>query len=109
MNDNLPYVKKDSFFSKIKNWFNKIFNKNLSEKVIIEDIDVKENESQKEKFVKGILLENNDETRYLQTKLKQNEIEISDLTDNQLDEMIKLYKSQINIKRKKLLEYRKTI
>ena len=34
---------------------------------------------------------------FLQQKLKNNEIRVEDLTDQELDDMIKLYKSQLQV------------
>lgn len=49
------------------------------------------------------------EAQLLRQKIKSKEIEISELTDKQLDEVIELYEKIIGEKKQKLLSYRKLI
>ena len=48
-------------------------------------------------FVKSIKAEDKSYIIFLQQKLKNNEIRVEDLTDQELDDMIKLYKSQLQV------------
>ena len=110
MNNNLPEIKREGIFLKIKNWFKSLFSiQQISEKIIQED--VKELYEEPEKIdthiFKGILqVESKDKIIALQRKLKEKQIEISELTDEELDEMIALYKVQIEEKKNKLRNYK---
>lgn len=110
MNENLPKVIQEGFFTKIKNWVIKFFRKQKSiENPINENLNElhKEiDEFNKEDFVQNIKVENKDNILLLQRKIKEKQIEISDLTDQELDEMIELYKGQIEEKKQKLKQYR---
>lgn len=57
-------------------------------------------------FLESVKVKNNNSILALQKELKQKQIEISDLTNIELEEMIKLYKKQIETKREKLKEFR---
>lgn len=120
----LPAEKKESVIDKIINFFkglfrgkneNQIDNENfLGEEEIVKqesnhpkgiEIDA-ENYSPNYKtiddveetdFVKSIKAEDKSYIIFLQQKLKNNEIRVEDLTDSELDEMIKLYKSQLQV------------
>lgn len=110
MNENLPQVIQEGFFTKIKNWFYKLFKKQKSiENPIQKNLDELHNEIDeisKANFVQNIKVENKDNILMLQRKIKEKQIEISDLTDQELDEMIELYKNQIKDKKARLKQYR---
>lgn len=110
MNENLPQVIQEGFFTKIKNWFLKIFRKQKKAEYLIEDTVEKVysevDKSNKEKFIQNIKVEDKEKIIMLQRKIKEKQIEISDLTNEELDEMIELYKSQIEEKKVKLQQYR---
>lgn len=114
MNKNLPEIKREGIFERIGRWFRKLFKK---EEVIIEEpvqtamdeIDKQVEEIKKVSFRESIQVESKDKILALQRKLKEKQIEISDLTDEELDEMIELYKKQIGEKKNKLKQYRKKI
>lgn len=114
MNNNLPEIKKESFFQKFKNWFKRLF---IKEEIIIEDpikdaineISESIDDIKRNKFIDEIKVESKDEILSLQRKLKEKQIEIADLTDEQLDEMIELYKEQIQYKKDKLKKYKNKI
>lgn len=110
MNRNLPQVIHEGFFTKIKNWFNNFFRKQKSIEYPIQEslneLHNKMDENSKENFVQDIKVENKDNILKLQRKIKENEIGISDLTDQELDEIIELYKGQIEEKKQKLKQYR---
>lgn len=104
MNNNLPQLRKEGLLEKIKNYFLKIFRK--KERFENQNPDTVENEVSKNEFIENIKVENKDMILMLQRKIKEKQIEISDLTDEQLDEMLELYKSQIEEKKIKLKKYR---
>ena len=108
MNNNLPAIKKDGIFIKIKNWFLKLFKKyeNKEEYFLEEKSYQFENKTD---FIENIKIENNDRIFMLQRKIKEKQMEISDLTNQELDELIELYKDQIEEKKVKLKQYRMKI
>ena len=110
MNENLPLVVKETFFVKIKNWFKRLFNieKNTIQPIseAINEIDLEVEKIKKETFKESLQVETKDRILALQRNLKEKELEISDLTDKELDEMIELYKGQIEEKKNKLKQYR---
>lgn len=110
MNNNLPEIKKDGILVKFKNWFKRLFYKeDIIEEPIQETIKGINNnieEIKKNDFKDSIQAESKDRILVLQRKLKEKQIEIADLTDEELDEMIVLYKSQIEEKKDKLKQYR---
>ena len=95
MNRNLPQVVHEGFFTKIKNWFNNFFRKQKSIEYPIQEslneLHNKMDENSKENFVQDIKVENKDNILKLQRKIKENEIGISDLTDQELDEIIQKF------------------
>lgn len=109
MNEKLPQVIRENFYTKIKNWFFKIFRKpqsiNYPDQKILDNTD----ENNKENFIQSIKIESKDKSLMLQKKLKEKQIKISDLTDQELEEMIGLYKNQIEDKKIKLNQYKKII
>lgn len=102
-NDNLPQI---NIFLKIKQG---LFKKDKNSKN--EAINTIENEEllDSNNFMKNIKLNNNETILKLQRKLKSKQIEISNLTDEELDKMIKLYQKQIIEKKDKLKYYRMKI
>lgn len=60
-------------------------------------------------FIKNIKVEDKSWIFALQKRLENKEIEISDLTDEQLQAMIELYEGRIEKKKNKLKEYRNII
>lgn len=106
MNNNLPEIRKEGIFLKIKKWFKSLFNK---EDIVEETINVidKEIEGIKDtNFKENLQVESKNKILAIQRKLKEKQIEIADLTDKELDEMIELYKSQIEEKKSRLIQYR---
>ncbi len=114
MNDNLPEIKREGFFQKFKKWFKRLFNK---EEIVIEEpineaineLNKSMDEMKKNKFIEEIKVESKDKILALQRKLKEKQIEIADLTDEELDEMIELYKEQIQYKKDKLKKYKNKV
>ena len=106
MNGNLPQVIRENFFTKIKNWFFKVFRKPKSTNYPTPKILDNTDENNKENFIQSIKIESKDKILMLQKKLKENQTKISDLTDQELEEMIELYKNQIEDKKIKLKQYK---
>lgn len=110
MNKNLPQLRKEGLLQKIKYWFLNIFGKKEKLENQIQDmIEEVEKEITEKNFIENIKVENKDKILMLQRKIKEKQIEISDLTDEELDEMLELYKSQIEEKKVKLKKYRTTL
>lgn len=111
MNDkNLPQTINKNIFIKLKMWFFSFFKKNKTN--ANENTEILDNNKGKEQtsnFKTDIQLESFNKIFTLQKKLKDNQIKISDLTNNELDEMIKLYRNQISEKKIKLRQYRKNL
>ena len=110
MNKHLLQINRESIFEKNIDFFRKIFLKeksfksqNLKEDIV--DTQTKETG----KFITNLKVDGNCKTLALQKNLKDKKIEISDLTDKELDEMIDLYKKQIEEKDKMLKLYRKKL
>lgn len=98
MNNNLPMIRRKSFFYKIKEWLKNIFRKEEITENQVEEIN-KINKVDKSDFVNSIKAESNNVILSLQRKLENGEIKEKDLTDKELIEMIKLYKKQIEEKK----------
>lgn len=111
MENNLPKVKKENIFIKIRNWFVNIFKKPeiTYHEELIEDINKNIEEMKKTTFKDNLKVESKDKILALQRKLKEKQMEISELTNKELDEMIELYKVQIEEKKQKLKQYRNKI
>lgn len=103
MNNNLPKVRREGILTKIKNWFKNLFRENnIEENLISESIEEIKNSN----FKDSIKVESKEKIIFLQRKIKEKQIEISDLTDEELDEMIKLYENQIKEKKNILRQYK---
>jgi len=97
MNNNLPMIKKEGIFTKIKNWIKRLLGK---EEITIEpaqELSRPQNiqETKKCSFKKDLKVKSKDVLLFLQRQLENKEIPISDLTDEELDKMIELCKIQI--------------
>lgn len=96
MNKDLPMIKKEGIFTKIKKWFERLFGK---EEVIVETVqDITKEDIQRIKedsFREGLKVKSKDVILFLQKQLESKQIRISDLTEEQMDEMIELYETQI--------------
>lgn len=103
MNNNLPEIRREGIFTKIKNWFKNLFEKNNLEKDLIqESIEEIKNAN----FKDSIKVESKERILFLQRKIKEKQMEIADLTDEELDEMIELYVDQIKEKKNILRQYK---
>lgn len=106
-------IKRDtdnSFFNKIKLFFRNLFGKN---KVVEKTKNANENiENQNEKsgFINSIKVESeveaNPELLELQQKVRNGEIKIEDLTDEEENQLIDLYDKQIAVKKARIEELR---
>lgn len=104
MNNNLPQIVKDNIITKIRKWFFKFIPKN-KQKQEIENIS--ETKEQRENtFREDIQIS---DAMAIQRKLMDKQMKIQDLTDEELDEVIKLYESQIEEQKAVLKRYREII
>lgn len=106
-NENLPQVVKENIFFKIKRLIKGLIKKN--EKKIVEPKVVQSNKQEEKSFTETLKVEDLTKILNLQKELKENKIKIEELTDNQLQQMIDLYKKQIEQKKLKLKQYRQII
>lgn len=104
MSNNLPMIRKKGIFYNIKEWFKKLFNKDETIEDPIEENN-KTEDMNKSVFVDSIKVKSKDTILSLQRKLENKEIEISSLTDQELDEMIKIYEKQIEERQNKIKNY----
>ncbi len=113
MNSNLPQIRKEKIFTRIKKWLKNILGiSEIIEESIHEVIDQEKNnlaEIEKNDFREEIKVESKDVILALQRKINEKQMEISDLTDDQLDEIIKLYESQIKEKENKIRFYKERL
>ena len=97
MNNNLPMIKKEGIFVKIKNWFKRLIGK---EEIIVEPVkEYTKNEIEeikKDSFREGLKVKSKDVILFLQKQLEEKKIKILDLTEEQLQEIIELYENQTN-------------
>ena len=104
MSKDLPMIKKEGIFTKIKKWVKRLVGK---EEIIIEPVqEITKDDIEKIKedsFREGLKVKSKDVILFLQKQLESKQIQISDLTEEQMDEMIELYETQI-IENKKILE-----
>ena len=113
---NLIEKNKKNIFSKIKNFFRKLFNKKSNdiqeEKVREEVVDSKESTNEFKEYIKKT---ENEDTKLLelQEKYHNREIDEKDLTEEQIDDLCQLYdkqiaeiKNRIAMKEQKLAEYK---
>ena len=88
----------------LKKWFkNLLVKNNRQEDIIKESVE----EIKDSNFREVIRIEGKERILFLQRKLKEKQLEIADLTDEELDEMIELYENQIKEKKDILRRYKK--
>lgn len=118
----LVQVNENSIFYKIKRFFKNLFNKNVDTTdnyVAIEDNNNSvESENKKNSFMESIRNIEDEETKLLklQKQYRSGEIKEEELTEEQINSLCNLYDKQIanlkksnNMRKKKLLEYRKNL
>ncbi len=114
----LPTERKESIFDKIKNFFKNIFKgKNQEQEIVKEELtnshennnhtieidaenyepNYKTIDDVEGSFAESLKVEDKSYILFLQQKLKNNEIRVEDLSDQELDDMIALYKSQLQV------------
>jgi len=110
MNCNLPIIKKEGIFSKIKKLINRILGK---EEIIIEPVQELTKEDiekiKKDSFREGLKVKSKDVILFLQRQLEEKKIQLTDLTNEQLEELIELYERQIREKKEKIEQNNKKI
>lgn len=106
MNETLPMKVNRNIFARIKIWFIKLFKKEEPVQGAIKEINTSVEQLKNNNFKDDIKVASKDRILSIQRKLKEKQIEISELTDEELDEMIDLYKKQIEEKKNKLKQYR---
>ncbi len=113
MSDNLPKIKNEGILEKIKNVFYKLF---VGKKSQTESVKTEVNNHEKDSIrsdktdllsnlqnqIENEVVSDNELLITLQRKIKNNEIQISELTDEELDGLIELYETQIANKEKNL-------
>lgn len=118
----LVQVNENSIFYKIKRFFKNLFDKNVDTTdnyVAIEDNNNSvEIENKKNSFMESISNIEDEETKLLklQKQYRSGEIKEEELTEEQINSLCNLYDKQIanlkksnNMRKKKLLEYRKNL
>lgn len=114
----LVQVNENNIFYKIKNFFKNLFYKNNSNLELISSTDSTNINNNRNFFKEEIRNIENEETKLLklQKQYRSGEIKEEDLTEEQVDSLCVLYDKQIanlrksnEIKKQKLLEYRKQI
>ncbi len=115
----LVKVNENSIFYKIKQFFKNLFHKNeTANSFSIEEASnsVIQNENKKDKFIEEIRKIEDEETVLLklQNKYRKGEIKEEDMTEEQINSLYNLYDKQIaklkksnELRKQKLLEYRK--
>lgn len=108
MNDNKSLIMiKENFFTRIINTIKKFFRRNKG-KNIIENTMIEEKiiddlrDNRKNEFFNSIKVQNDLGIIYLKIKLENNEIRAIDLTDEQIDQLQKIYDKEILEKQNKI-------
>ena len=93
MKNNKLIIYKKSIFRKISNFFKKIFSK----KEVLQNEDIIVNNDKDDSFIKNIQIkENKEELRLIQLKqqYENGEIDEEDMSDEDIDNLCKLYKKE---------------
>ena len=96
-------VRKENIFTRFVNFIRGIFGKKIEQEVSVQ-VETIENKDVKSNFFDDIRIdkEENKELIDLQTKYENNEINLSMLSDKEIDELDSLYKRQVTDLKKKL-------
>ena len=117
----LVQVNENGIFYKIKSFFKNLFNRNNTNNnyaIVKEDKSIVESENTKNAFMESIKNIENEETKLLklQKQYRSGEIKEEELSEEQINSLCKLYDRQIanlkksnDIRKQKLLEYRRKI
>lgn len=105
----LKVINEGSIFYKIKSFFNRLFycKSQISSK--FEDNNTVLVSDKKEVFNESLKINIDTSIIDLQTQLKQGKIKMDDLSNEETDRLIKLYKQQINEKKVRLKEIKSKI
>ena len=115
----LVQVNENGIFYKIKSFFKNLFNRNNTNNnyaIVKEDKSIVESENTKNAFMESIKNIENEETKLLklQKQYRTGEIKEEELTQEQVNSLCALYDKQIanlkksnDIRKQKLLEYRR--
>ena len=115
----LVQVNENGIFYKIKSFFKNLFNRNNTANnyaIVKEDKSIVESENTKNAFMESIKNIENEETKLLklQKQYRSGEIKEEELTQEQVNSLCALYDKQIanlkksnDIRKQKLLEYRR--
>ena len=117
----LVQVNENGIFYKIKSFFKNLFNRNNTTNnyaIVKEDKSIVESENTKNDFMESIKNIEDEETKLLklQKQYRSGEIKEEELSEEQINSLCKLYDKQIanlkksnDIRKQKLLEYRRKI
>ena len=118
----LVQVHENGIFNKIKNFFKNLFNRNNNTTnnyaIAKEDKSIVESENTKNAFMESVKNIEDEETKFLklQKQYRSGEIKEEELTQEQVSSLCALYDKQIvnlrksnEIKKQKLLEYRRKL
>ena len=117
----LVQVNENGIFYKIKSFFKNLFNRNNTTNnyaIVKEDKSIVESENTKNDFMESIKNIEDEETKLLklQKQYRSGEIKEEELSEEQVKSLCKLYDKQIanlkksnDIRKQKLLEYRRKI
>ena len=117
----LVQVNENGIFYKIKSFFKNLFNRNNTTNnyaIVKEDKSIVESENTKNDFMESIKNIEDEETKLLklQKQYRSGEIKEEELSEEQINSLCKLYDRQIanlkksnDIRKQKLLEYRRKI
>ncbi len=114
-NNKSSMLLKESVLKKFLNKMKSLFKKEeiVEEIKIREEInknnDKSETTSRKREFFDSIRVEENSEMFYLKIKLENDEVKAIDLTDEQIDELQKIYDKEIEEKKNKIIKIKNTL
>lgn len=112
-NEKSLIVVKKSFLKKFLNKIKSLFRKEeiIGDIKFQEEVDTNnyksETMSRKREFFDSIKVEENSEIFYLKIKLENGEVKAIDLTDEQIDELQKIYDKEIQEKKNKIKKLKK--
>lgn len=100
MNNNLPTKRNKSFFTRIFEFFKKHKDNSLDMKNKASSSSVKHSNSSS--FSEALKVNNLDDSNYLKKLVETNEDSIHNLSDEQLEQLINIYKNDVANKRQYL-------
>ena len=99
MKNNKLILWRESIFTKISNFFKKIFfkNKSVDQKENIENFSNNKQDEEKESFLKNIIVTQDEEQKRIQDikeKYDNGEIDEDDISDEDMDKLIEMYEKE---------------